>query len=131
MVLVVAHPAGAAKVPRVRVEADAVLAGHAEANLEALVALRGVEVEDEEEGTALGDDDLALLASHRHKLVFVRHERELLLERLQSLVEVVELKVPEVLGVRQGPLRACSGRASTCCPRAGSRPTPDGQTRSP
>ena len=100
VVLVVAHASGSAEAPRVGVEADAVLARHPEANLEALVRHRGVEVEDEEQWAALGDDHLALLASHGHELVFVRHEAVLLLELHKRLVEIVEFKVAEVLGVR-------------------------------
>ena len=103
---VVADAALPAEIPRVRVEGDAVLARHANADVQVFVGVGGVEVEDEDERSSLGDDEFALLARGGHPLVLVREELVALVEVHHRPVEVVELVVAEVLGVGEVPAAA-------------------------
>lgn len=71
--------------------------GKAGRHLELLVVDGGREVEDEEQGAALGDDELLLVIALAHDLM--RRAREVvdLVELVELAVEGVQLRVAQVL----------------------------------
>mmetsp|Transcript_13740 Transcript_13740/g.31730 ORF Transcript_13740/g.31730 Transcript_13740/m.31730 type:complete len:415 (+) Transcript_13740:249-1493(+) len=95
------------KLSPVRVEDDLVLAGPEGSDAIALVGVCGVEVEDEEKFSLLGDDHLISLVLQAHILMAaLMHEAECLFQALHGRVEVVEMDVTKMRLVREVPLAA-------------------------